>query len=463
MCDNLPYKIQMIFKLKLNINTFLNTFNPLTSLLLQMVFGWGKKKSEEPSKENTKQKEISLSEIPKIAQNLLDLRYKQTVSEIKIIRNQISPLIKELANIVHNLEKDNLNVDDIDKHLRIIVVRGKKQVIDIIKKESSNLPETSTFDDVLEMSNILNQKLKKIGDVLGRQTRVIHIFAKKYAEELKEILADMNSFNGEIQNLIRNFQSTQSNFEEIIGLLDELKKLQDDTVEKNHRISQLKKDLLFSQEKTKELENTIEKIKSDSLYAKFLETKKNLSSFDDTKHQIKDEIAIHFTKISRPLSRYEYASSLDKEQKSLLLDLINDPFRVLIPSNKDSIIVILENVRKGISSGSISVKDVDKAMGHITEVEEILDTLIERIHDFLEKKKKIENEIKSFDNTKLFSLENQLEKISEQKNDIEAKISVFSKDISENSENLPTKISQIEKLLKKFSNTEYIITKTSEN
>ena len=30
--------------------------------------------------------------------------------------------------------EDNLKVDDIDKHLAIIVVRGKKQVIDVIKK-----------------------------------------------------------------------------------------------------------------------------------------------------------------------------------------------------------------------------------------------------------------------------------------------------------------------------------------
>jgi len=227
-----------------------------------MVFGWGKKKIEEPPKENSRQKEIQLFEIPKITQNLLDLRHNQTLSEIKIIRNQISPLIKELASIAHNLEKDNLNVDDIDKHIRIIVVRGKKQVIDIIKKESSDLPEASSFDDVLEMSNILNQKLKKIGDVLGRQTRVIHIFAKKYAEELKEILADMNSFNGDIQNLIENFQSTQSTFKEIDDLLNDLKKLKDDSLEKNHRISELKKDLLFSQAKTKELENAIERAMS---------------------------------------------------------------------------------------------------------------------------------------------------------------------------------------------------------
>ena len=71
------------------------------------------------------------------------------------------------------------------------------------------MPEISSFDDILNLNNVLNQKLKKIGDVLGRQTRVIHIFAKKYAGKLKEILAEMNSNHKEIQKLIKNFEDTK--------------------------------------------------------------------------------------------------------------------------------------------------------------------------------------------------------------------------------------------------------------
>ena len=193
-----------------------------------MVFGWGKKKDVETS-QNLEIQEISLTEIQKLTKDLLELRHNQAISEIKSLRKKIIPLLKELSSIIQSLEKDNLNVDEIDKHLRIIVVRGKKQVIDIIKKESSDLPEVSSFSDALDMSNVLNQKLKKIGDVLGRQTRVIHIFAKKYADELKKILSDMTSFNGEIQNLTKNFQTTQVNFEEINELLKDVNKIKNDS------------------------------------------------------------------------------------------------------------------------------------------------------------------------------------------------------------------------------------------
>ena len=425
-----------------------------------MVFGWGKKKSDITPQESMKKQNIPLSEVKKNSKDLLNLRHNQTISEIKSFRNKINPLLKELSNIVNNLEKDNLSVDEIDKHLRIIVVRGKKQVIDVIKKESSSLNEVASFDDALEVNNTLNQKLKKIGDVLGRQTRVIHIFAKKYAEELKGILADMNSFRSEIHKLIQNFQESKTSFEEISILLDEVQAIKDDVVEKNKRISELGLEINSSQEKIKELEKIIDQIKSSKKYEEFLKTKEKLDSFEESKHQINDEIGIQFTKISRPLSRYEYVSSLDKDQKSLLNHLINNPFEALIPSNKDSIIVILENVKKGISSGSISVKDVDKSMTSITETEESLESLIGKVTNYLERKKKIQNDLRELENKELYSHEHQLEKMMEQKKDAENKISLFKKELSENSIMLPKKINSIEKLLKKFSNTQYSITES---
>ncbi len=219
-----------------------------------MVFGWGKKKVQQVPEEIQQHKEISISEVKKITQDLVDLRETQVLNEIKSLRNQTSPLIKELANIAHTLEKDNLKVEDIDKHLRIIVVRGKKQVINIIKKDSDDLPEISSFDDIINLSNVLNQKLKRIGDVLGRQTRVIHIFAKKYAQKLKEILAQMNYNNKEIQKLIKNFEDTKLNSNEITELLDKIKNLEETSISKNQQILESQSKLESSKDKIKNFE-----------------------------------------------------------------------------------------------------------------------------------------------------------------------------------------------------------------
>ena len=426
-----------------------------------MVFGWGKKKVEQTPEEVPQHKEIQLSEVQKITQDLLDLRKTQTLAEIKSIRNQTSPLIKELANIAKTLEKDDLKVEDIDKHLRVIVVRGKKQVIDVIKKDSNDLPDISSFDDVLEANNILNQKLKKMGDVLGRQTRVIHIFAKKYAEKLKEILAEMNSNNNEIKKLIKNFQDTKLDSDDITELLRKIKNIESGSISKNQQISDSQNKLDSFQDKIKIFEESIEKIKSSEKHIEFLKLNQSLSSLNGEKSRIKNEIDTQFTTISRPLSRYEYVSSLDKEQKSLLSQLILNPFEALTPKNKDSIIVIFENVRKGILSGSISVKDAEKSTSHLTETEELIGEFIKKINDFEEQKKKIQHQLSDFDNRELSTLQKDLEKMVTKKQDTELKISSLGKEIDENHETIPKMVSEIENKLKSFSNTDYNISKST--
>ena len=332
-----------------------------------------------------------------------------------------------------------------------------------IYKDGGNLPEISSFDDTMNLDNVLNQKLKKIGDVLGRQTRVIHIFAKKYAEKLKEILAEMNSNHQEIQKLITNFQDTTSDSFKITELLDRIKNLENDSVSKNQKISELENNLNEFQNKIKNLQDSIEKIKSSESYSEFLKLNQKLSSLNDTKIHIRNEIDAQFTKISRALSRYEYGSALDKEQKSLLTQLINDTFDALTPKNKDSIIVIFENVKKGILSGSVSVKDTEKSISYITETEELLEEFIKKINTFAEQKNEIQDQLSIFDNSELSTFEKDLEKTLSNKHDDELKISSLRKEIDENHTNIPITVSKIENKLKRFSNTDYHITSQNQN
>ena len=423
-----------------------------------MVFGWGKKKEEKISEEIPLQKQIQLSDVSKIIHQILELRTTQILSDIKSIRNNTEPLITELIMIGNTLEKDDLQVDDIDKHLRIIVVRGKQQVIDMIKKDAIHLPNIASYDDAENLSVILNQMLKKIGDVLGRQTRVIHIFAKKYAEKLKEILIQMNSNHVEIQQLLKNYDHTQSLSVEILESLKEIVDLENNITKKEQRIAEIHSFIDSLDKKILSFEDSIKKIQTSDEYGKFLDLKQILDDFTVKKNQIKNEIDSQFTKISRPLSRYEYVSSLDKEQKNLLSKLIEDPFEVLLFKNRDSIILILENVRKGITSGSISVKDTEKSFSQITETEEALDGFIKQVTEFVDKRKNIQDQMIALESNELSDLTSDLKNALSDKEDSKLKIKTFQDEINESHSNIPKLISNIEVKLRKFSNTAYTVT-----
>jgi len=422
-----------------------------------MVFGWGKKKQEEKLLVETREKEVQLTDVPKIVSELNQLRKSQIISEIKYLRNKTEPLINDLMEIGNLLSKDNLKVDDIDKHLAIIVVRGKKQVIDAIKKDVVHLPEISSIDDAKKLNFSLNQILKKVGDVLGRQTRVIHIFAKKYANKLKENLEVMNRNQDEIHELLKNYDSTKSTSDEITDAINQIETLRKTRVAKNQKIDNANQTAQSLDEKISSIHNSIEEIKSSDNYKKYTDLKNTLDTFSAEKSKIKNEIDTQFTKISRPLSRYEYGSSLDKEQKALLTKLIKNPFDVILPQNKDSIILILENVRKGISSGSISVKDADKSLSQITETEETLDGFVKQISEYLEKHEKMKNDLNSLNSNELVSLEHELTKNILFKEDSQLKSETFQGEIDEIDSKIPKLVSEIEEKLRQFSNTKYSV------
>jgi len=423
-----------------------------------MVFGWGKKKQEKKfAGETLQEKEVQLPDVHKIVDDLNQLRKSQIISEIKYLRNNTAPLIDDLMKIGSVLEKDNLKVDDIDKHLAIIVVRGKKQVIDVIKKDVVHLPEISSIDDAKKLNFSLNQILKKVGDVLGRQTRVIHIFAKKYANQLKENLEVMNKNQSEIHKILKNYDSTKSTSDEITDALNQIDTLKKVRLEKNQKSTDANQTVLLLDRKISSIQNSIKKTKSSDNYKKYVDLKNTLDTFSTQKSKIKNEIDTQFTKISRPLSRYEYGSSLDKEQKILLTKLVQEPYNVLLPQNKDSIIMILENVRKGISSGSISVKDIDKSLSQITETEETLDGFVRQISEYLEKHEKMKNDLNSLNPNELVSLENELTKNISLKADSQLKSETFQGEIDEIDSKIPKLVSEIEEKLRQFSNTKYVV------
>jgi hypothetical protein len=421
-----------------------------------MVFGWGKKKSLESEQTSSEKKVISTSEINQVIEEIQSIRTKTIIIEAKNFRQKILVQLNEIAKIIKELENDSLNIDDIDKHLEIIVVRGKKQVIDIIKKETEEkLPDIKSYEDVKSLNELVEQLLKRIGDVLGRQSRVIHIFAKKYASKLKEHLAVLNSDRAELQTLINKHSKINEDITIISAKIQNYNESKQLMHESSTRVSDLKK-LIEQLNKTNEsTKKTISELKSSNEYFKYLETQKKLDTISSEKNQIKNSIDVQFTKISRPLSRYEYVASLEKPQKILLEKLVSNPFDALTLENKDDIIKILSSIRKGIEGGSISVKDSEKSLTSIDETIEHLDSFIKQITQYNKKKNELEKELGDYDTKELTQKENLLTRTNNDRLDAETKIERLSQEISDITAKLPQLLSDIENKLQKISSIKY--------
>ena len=356
------------------------------------------------------------------------------------------------------MEKDDLNADDIDKHLKVLVVRGKKLVISTIKNEANKkFSKIDSYDDAVTLGNDVSHGLKKMGDVLGRQSRVIHIFAKKYADKLKNILSVLNSDNSEIQTILQNFNQIDSKRDEILDFIKKLENEKSLIKEKKHRMSELSDALLQTKNLHEEVRNSIEQLKSSPEYQKYLDINSKIDEFKTTKHSIKNEIDLQFTKISRPLGKYQYVSSLDKDKRNLLEKLLHDPFDVLTSENKSALIEIIQSVRKAVVSESISVKDVQKSISYLDETTELLDAYIKQIFEYTTKLTDLESALGVFDSKKLKDQEHALQKHVENISDLESRINSLDSEVNELNDSQPRIIAQIQQRLDAISAIRYSI------
>jgi len=425
-----------------------------------MVFGWGKKESRQNVSDIALQKkQILLSDVQNIVSEIRSIQAKTIIVEAKTFRNKINSSCETILHIAIDLERDTLNVDDIDVHLKRLVERGKNEVISVIKRESTvQLPEINSFEDVKIFNVASNRMLKKIGDALGRQTRVIHIFAKKYAGKLKGDLKVMTDRNDEITGIITNHSELETKIEHIFETMNKIeqsKKLIIDLGKQQKLAKKTIDDLVTTIELD---EKEIKNIKNSSVYAEFLEINENLDSLSSEKNKIKNEIELQFTKISRPLNKYVYVSSLDKPQKKLLANLIENPYDVLIDSSKQDIVQILESTRRGVQSGSISVKNIDKSLSQIDETLSLLPGFIEKISVFNRSKSDSESKLLVFNNEQLRQKESALNKHKNDKSSLESKIGSTEKELRDTTEFIPKCFKSVESILNQISAVQYTIT-----
>ena len=424
-----------------------------------MVFGWGNKKPKQREADIAPEiKQITLTNMSDVIGEIRSIRLKTMIAEVKAFSNKINSNRKTILNIATELERDNLRVDDMDPHLMRIVKRGKNDVISVIKKETAVvIPKINSFEDVKTFNITATRSLKKIGDALGRQSRIIHHFAKKYASKLKNDLKVITDENEEINILVKNFSELENNVEQIFENLGKYNQSQKSIITLRERKKQ-------SEKTAKDLYNTIKNniedvknLKNSNEYLEFLEIKEKINSLFSLRNKIKTEVELQFSKISRPLNKYVYVSSMDKPQKKLLMGLIENPYDVLSASNKPDLVRILESVRRAVQSGSVSVKDVVKSVSQIDVLLTKLDTIIKEISAFGESKNDLESKLSIFNVEKLTQAENILTGHQNEKSDIEAKIKTLENEINDLIESLPKHIKSIQSKLNEISAVQYSI------
>ncbi len=413
-----------------------------------MVFGFGKKKTEVQPAPTQREREVTLQEIPSLIKELESPKISTLLQEAKRLKSGVESNQKSIHETILQLESDDLKLDEVDKNLKTIGKRGKDAVVATIKKETkTRLVNIERYEDVVELNNEINQILKRMGDILGLHTRVMHVFARKYADKLKEEISELAQNRNSLQRLISEQEEFRSNANSIDGIIEKIHELKEQLGQKTHRVNEIINEKNETIKTIGKLEREISEVRSSLEYNQFLEIKKKIDSFSQEKSEIRDRIGAQFSKISRPLNKYSYVSSFDRPMKKLLEELIADPYQAISIENKGPITEILQAVTKSIVAGNVSVKDSDKSAELVEETIERLDEFLALKAGYAKKISELEFKLKIFDSKKIEEKEADLERMKSNLIELEKSYEKLEKEISENRIHVGALKQELEKVL----------------
>ena len=423
-----------------------------------MVFGWSKKKKENSEQTQASQQKLRISEIGQILEKQKEAKQKRILEQTKTLFEDVRKELNSIYAIVSHLKDDDLKIDDIDKTLKVLVVRSKAEVIEVISKESQKqLPQVKTYDDVVKTAELASHTLKKIGDVLGKHSRVIHVFAKKYAQDIKAHLELVTKNYTMISKMVAQVSSMDSSAAMIKEKAAAITATAQNIVDGTRHIAKLKEAYGDSEVVASMTQEQIANVLSSPAFAKFVEFQAKVKQVEAQEDKLNKEIDDEFSKISRPLDKYVYVTSLEKPLKAILERLVEKPSGAIL-ENKNSIVTILEACMKGIMSGAVSVKETDKSVDHIAHTLSLLDGFIARKNAFQAQLQELRKNLEIFDIHQIEILEGRLAKAKSDKEDAKLKISNLEADLQKQTEQKQKLIEELERSLEQITGTKYQIT-----
>lgn len=376
-----------------------------------MVFGWKRKGPQGERERQEAPREIGVAEIGAELDRLSAARRERLVADASGLVTEIRAGLESMLGMVSQLEGEDLTEEDADRHIRAVVERGKRQVISIIRKEAeAGVPDVRVYGDVLEANREAHRTIKIVGDVLGRQTRVIHIFAKKYATRLKSTLSTLNSKKDELARAVRDHESFESSVSAVRERVAALEGMRGRAQSSSGRLAAIGDQLRDARKAREAAQSEIASIESSPEFAEHARQKGELDALGAERAALDREIGASFARISRPLSKYTYVTSLDKEKKAVMRRMIDSPADALREAGAEGVSEILMHVRKAVSSGSVSVKDTAKSEEQIDALAGGLGGFASRIGSLESRRAGMLERLRSFDASRIDSARSSLER-----------------------------------------------------
>ncbi len=347
----------------------------------------------------SKQDELSLS----LSDAYLKINSKE-LENIKSISDKLVPyvdsfssILKNLQTILDQLEKDHIEVED--SRFQSVVEKSKKTVVESLKKEISfQKYEFNTIDDILLFKSKLNVMIKKFEDLSKSHKKIFNFFIQKHTSKLQSEIDTISSIYKAVDSHFNAFQLKNSSILHARELLDSLKSIKFSSNEMEKEIERIDGEIKTSEERLKDIESQIQKIRNSHEYNKFKTLNENIELLYTEIGIFHQQLLNNFGHINRAMVKYSYG--LNQKDLRMVNRMLDTPWEIFLDKDFSFYLDHLIKLQKELQTKRIVVKDSDKT-------EFYLDKIIDSIYE----NKKMEENL----NSKSLGLSNEKSQINTDK------------------------------------------------
>lgn len=400
----------------------------------------------------------AVSDVPAMFESMAEIHDKALVAGAVSLREATESRLKMLSEVIGDLEKDDLGTEGEDSRQQAVVDRGKRQIVSIIRHEvRAALPAVETLDDALALGEATGRMIKRIDEALYREMGVMDTFAEKYVGRIESILDGAADDYSVLLAIIMARDSTAKAAEHALGDIGRIEKLGRSAEQLRARAAELESGLARLRMRGKEIAGEIESVKSSPEHVNLERLRGELDAVRGRRAAARRAASDRFTRISRPLSRYEHVSAMDKEGTALLRAVMDDPFEAVASAGAAAVSEVLGAVRKAVEAGSVSVKDRAKAARMLDEESGRLGSYGEAAARMSREEDDIGAQIAGAGAGRLGDLESDLAKNNAEADDLEGKARRARSEADEADGLVPGILARVESSLSEATGVEYTV------
>ena len=357
------------------------------------MFGWGRKRQEAAPEPRA----LSVAEAEAEVKRALDGEADVLVDRMRGLRGSVEGHMSEMVRIATQMEAEPLG-DDVDAKVATVVRRGRKKVLESVRKQAGHgVPQVSSVEEARAFDKASAHALSHVGDMLGKQTRVIHVFAKKHAAQLKDILAAYSEDSKSASELLKRYERAESDHARAAGIIGQIRSSEEGAKKARERARSSSDGAAKLDVEAGAREESVSKFKESEKYRRYARVLAELESLEGMRKSAEMSIWSVTAPVSKAVSKYRYGSSLDKAQLALADAMLESPLEAFSEENRSDIAQILANTKKSVENGHMSVKDPAKTASQLDGAAARLDEMIAQAAGYAKERRRLEGELASAD------------------------------------------------------------------